>query len=104
MADETVLSTPHEKIKSFAGSGLLPEGLSFHLRRLRQCCEERNARALVAELQLLVPEYAVSKDVYERTVTDSLVKLGLALKSAGEGELALGGGGSPHLRSEGHSG
>jgi FlaA1/EpsC-like NDP-sugar epimerase len=104
MADETVLSTRHEKIKIFAGSGLLPEGLSMHLRRLRKHCEERNARALVAELKLLVPEYAVSKDVYERTLTDSLVNLGVALQSAGESELGVGSGSSQHLRAEGTTG
>jgi FlaA1/EpsC-like NDP-sugar epimerase len=88
MAEEAVLSTPHEKIKIFAGSGLLPEGLLFHLRRLRQSCEQRNARALVAELKILVPEYAVSKDVYERTLTDSLLNLEAAVRSTAQ-ELAV---------------
>jgi hypothetical protein len=100
MADEPLLSTPHEKIKIFAGSGLLPQGLSFHLNRLRVCCEQRNAKALVAELKLLVSEYALSKDVYERTLTDSLVKLGLALQFSTDGELTVGSGRSQHLRAE----
>ena len=101
MADETVLRTPHEKIKIFAGSGLMPEGLSSHLRRLRKYCDERNARALVAELKLLVPEYAVSQDVYERTLTNSLVNLGVALQSAADSEVVVGN--SQHLRAEGTS-
>jgi FlaA1/EpsC-like NDP-sugar epimerase len=100
MADEAILMTRHEKIKIFAGSGLMPEGLSSHLRRLRKHCEERNVGALVAELKVLVPEYVVSEDVYERTLADSLVKLGLAVQSVAEGEFEVAGG-KQHLRSEG---
>jgi FlaA1/EpsC-like NDP-sugar epimerase len=91
-SDEAALSTPHGKVKIFAGCGLLPEGISLHLHRLRVCCEQRNARALVAELKLLVPEYAVSKGVHERTLTDSLANLGVALQSASDDERSVGGG------------
>jgi FlaA1/EpsC-like NDP-sugar epimerase len=87
LAHETLLSTPHEKIKIFSGSGLNPERISLHLHRLRKCCEQRNALALLAELQLLVPEYAVSEDVQASAMsTDSLTKLDLALRSVPHGE------------------
>ena len=86
LVDETMLSTPHEKIKIFAGCGLRPEGISLHLHRLRKSCEQRNAGALVSELKLLVPDYAVSQDVYARTASDGLVKLAFALQSAQESE------------------
>ena len=82
LADEPMLSTLHEKIKIFAGRGLKPENISLHLHRLRKCCEQRNAQALVSELKLMVPEYAVSEDICARTrLTESLTNLGLALRS-----------------------
>jgi FlaA1/EpsC-like NDP-sugar epimerase len=81
MADEAILSTPHENIKIFAGCGLLPEEISVHLHRLRKCCERRQARALVSELKMLVPEYTVSRDVYERTLHESLAGLQAAVAS-----------------------
>jgi FlaA1/EpsC-like NDP-sugar epimerase len=87
LADETMLSTPHEKIKIFAGCSLTTESLSLHLHRLRTCCEQRNAQALVAELKSLVPEYAVSQDVHaQTTLIDSLAKLRFALESSQNGE------------------
>lgn len=90
LADETMLSTPHEKIKIFTGSGPKPENISLHLHRLRECCEQRNARALLSELQLMVPEYGVSEDICARTaLTESLTNLGLALRSSPLGKTVV---------------
>jgi FlaA1/EpsC-like NDP-sugar epimerase len=104
LAGEAMLSTPHEKIKIFAGCGLEPESILLHLHRLRKYCEQRNARALVAELKLLVPEYAVSQDVHaSTTLTDSLTKLGLALRSGPLVETAVPAASPPDLYSESQS-
>jgi FlaA1/EpsC-like NDP-sugar epimerase len=75
MADEEMISTPHEKIKIFAGNSLPTERMSSHLHRLRKTCEQRDVRLLVKELKTLVPDYTVSKDVTERAFTESLINL-----------------------------
>jgi FlaA1/EpsC-like NDP-sugar epimerase len=80
MADEDMVGTHHEKIKIFSGNALPDEEMTVHLQRLRKACEQRNPRALVRELKLIVPDYTASKDVVERAFTDNLVNLGRVLQ------------------------
>ncbi len=80
MADEDMVGTHHQKIKIFSGNTLPDEEMTVHLQRLRKACEQRNLRALVRELKLMVPDYTASKDVVERAFTDNLVNLGRVLQ------------------------
>jgi FlaA1/EpsC-like NDP-sugar epimerase len=49
LAEES-LSTRHEKIHVFAGNSFPAEQMERHLYRLRKACEQRNAKALIREL------------------------------------------------------
>ncbi len=80
LADEDTADTHHHKVKVFSGKSMTSEELSFHLKRLRLACEQRNERAIVQGLKSMVPDYTVSPDVTNRTFSENLVNLGRVLE------------------------
>lgn len=68
LSGERTLPTGHEKISVFEGVSLPFEQVIRHLARLRSACEIRDLRAIVAELQHMVPDYTPGEDLSERIV------------------------------------
>ena len=79
LSAEKTLPTSHEKINVFSGTGLPIEVTVRHLARIRSACESRDLRAVVTELQRMVPEYSPAGELTERMGALDLVRLANAV-------------------------
>lgn len=61
--DEAVKQTHHPKIKVFCGTSISEVRMTEHLAKMRRACSEMNLVELMAQLQNLVPDYTVSKEL-----------------------------------------
>jgi len=69
---EFAIPTYHEKIKIFAGCAVTADSALRHLAALRGACERRDLAALVLELKDIVPDYAPSRGLLERSFSGDL--------------------------------
>lgn len=65
-ADESTLSTFHEKILMYSGPVLALEDVQARLDSIRRYCSQRDARRLFLELKKAVPDYNPSGDILSR--------------------------------------
>jgi FlaA1/EpsC-like NDP-sugar epimerase len=64
---EGLLSTHHEKIRSFEGQTLPCTDVEQMLSRVRSCCKDRNGPEILSLLQELVPEYRPVQESTQRS-------------------------------------
>jgi len=66
--DEETRSTPHAKIKIFAGNGHQDDRMPERLAMLRSLCSRRDLPGLVIQLKDMVPDYNPSTNILRRVV------------------------------------
>jgi FlaA1/EpsC-like NDP-sugar epimerase len=80
LTQEQTMPTRHEKIRVFAGETPSLERMACHLAVLRSACERRDRRALLLELQKMVPDYRISQSVMQWLPDASLARLAAAVE------------------------
>jgi FlaA1/EpsC-like NDP-sugar epimerase len=85
LAEEQILSTPHDRIKVFAGASLTLESAQRHVAALTMACENRDLAALLHGLKTLVPDYTVSPELLQRALEPDLFRLAKVVESHGAG-------------------
>ena len=68
---EEMLPTHNDKIRIFAGNGLPKGDMSAHVQRLRELCENREARGVILFLKTMIPEYTPSTQALWHSRVDS---------------------------------
>jgi FlaA1/EpsC-like NDP-sugar epimerase len=66
--EEDMLSTPHEKIKIFAGNGLPSAGMESYIEPLRDICARRDLPALLLILKEIIPDYNPSAHLLQKAL------------------------------------
>ena len=71
LKDEDMVTTYHEKIKIFAGSGVPWASMELYLAHLRYLCSVRRVNDLILALKEIVPDYNPSSDLLRRALAQA---------------------------------